>query len=255
MDLTSGPYPQLDSEHDERGQMEITIVGHSTVLIESEGQRIITDPFFRTSWNPAYRRLTPPARAMDTLLDVNAVLVSHNHWDHIDGRYFRSLPQTVPVIVPRKMVWLSKLQGIRNCVGVAPWDSRDFGKIKVTAVPAHHLIVTVGFVIEAEGKRVYFAGDTYHGSFMREIGVRFKLDAALMPVTTFRIPMTMGERSAVRAAADLSPKVVIPIHLGIEPRSPLLRTKHSPAGFKQRLQAAGLNSDVVILKEGARWSC
>lgn len=231
------------------------MIGHSTVLIETPEQKIITDPFFSSLKNPAFRRLTPAAKPREALLDVNVALLSHNHWDHIDRKYFRALSPDIPVLVPRKMVWLSKFQGVRNCVGVSQWESREFGGIKITAVPAPHLIIAVGYVIEAEGKQVYFAGDTYHGSFMKEIGKKFRLDVALIPVTTFRIPMTMGEKSAVQAAADLSTKTIISIHLGIEPRSPLLRTKDSPERFKSRLQDVGLKSEVVILKEGESWSC
>jgi len=123
----------------------------------------------------------------------------------------------------------------------------------VTAVPAAHISRTRGFVIEAEGRNIYFAGDTYYREFMKEIGSRFRLDLALMPVTTFRIPLTMGEKGATRAVAALSPKVVIPIHLGITPRSPLLRTSESPEGFMKRLRAAGLPAEVKILREGESW--
>jgi L-ascorbate metabolism protein UlaG (beta-lactamase superfamily) len=90
---------------------------------------------------------------------------------------------------------------------------------------------------------------------MKEIGTRFTLDLALLPVTTFRIPMTMGEKSAVRAVQALSPRTVIPIHLGIIPRSPLLRTNESPEGFRKRIQAAGLRTEVRILREGESWEC
>jgi L-ascorbate metabolism protein UlaG (beta-lactamase superfamily) len=129
-----------------------------------------------------------------------------------------------------------------------------FGAITITAVPAWHIAVTRGYVIESEGKRVYFAGDTYYGPFMREIGQRFQLDVALIPVTTFRVPMTMGEKAAVRAVHDLNPSVVIPIHLGVRPRSPLLRTNHTPEGFARRVSEAGLEAEIVILKEGESWT-
>jgi L-ascorbate metabolism protein UlaG (beta-lactamase superfamily) len=89
---------------------------------------------------------------------------------------------------------------------------------------------------------------------MKEIGQRFELDVALLPVATYRIPMTMGERSAVRAVKDLIPSVVIPIHLGVRPRSPLLRTSHSAEGFAQRVREAGLKAEIVVLKEGETWT-
>jgi L-ascorbate metabolism protein UlaG (beta-lactamase superfamily) len=121
-------------------------------------------------------------------------------------------------------------------------------------VPASHIAVTIGFVLEAETKQVYFAGDTYYGRFMKEIGDRFQIDAALIPVTTYRLPMTMGEHGAVRATQVLSPKAVIPIHLGIRPRFPLLRTNHTPEGFERRLREAKLGTKVVMLKNGETWN-
>jgi len=144
--------------------------------------------------------------------------------------------------------------GAKNVVGIQPWESHQFGTVEITGVPATHLTVTVGFVIQGEGRQVYFAGDTFYCPFMERIGQRFQLDVALMPVTTYRIPMTMGEKSAVRAVRDLEPDYVIPIHLGVVPRSPLLRTSHTPEGFMRRLHEAGLDVEVILLKKGERWT-
>ena len=235
--------------------MQILMIGHSTVLIETDGQRIITDPYFGTWGNPAYSRLAPPAKRREELLDVNLVLLSHNHWDHVDSRFFRSLSNNIPVIAPNQTTWLTKRQGAQNVVGLKAWESRQFGTLKITAVPASHIALTLGFVLQSENKQLYFAGDTYYGPFMKEIGNRFQLDAALMPVTTYRLPMTMGEQGAVRAVQALKPKTVIPIHLGIRPRFPLLRTNQTPEGFEQRLREAKLGTKVVILKDGETWNC
>lgn len=120
-------------------------------------------------------------------------------------------------------------------------------------MPAVHTTVSVGFVMEAGGEQVYFAGDTYYRPFMVEIGRKFQIDIALMPVTTYRLPMAMGERHAVQAAHALSPAVIIPIHLGITPRSPLLRTNQTAEGFRQRLATSGSEANVVILREGESW--
>jgi L-ascorbate metabolism protein UlaG (beta-lactamase superfamily) len=235
--------------------MKVTMIGHSTVLIETGETRILTDPYFGSWGNPAYARIAPPFKTREELKGVDLVLVSHNHWDHTDHRFFRSLAASVPVVAPRAGAWLTRLKGAKNVVGVGKWEQKQFGAIRVTAVPASHVAITRGFVIEAEGKNVYFAGDTYYGGFMKEIGTRFMLDLALLPVTTFRIPMTMGENSAMRAVQALSPRTVIPIHLGIIPRFPLLRTNESPEGFRKRVQAAGLRTEVRILREGESWEC
>jgi L-ascorbate metabolism protein UlaG (beta-lactamase superfamily) len=234
--------------------MQITMIGHSTTLIETGGQRILTDPYFSAGGEIAYRRLAPPARKREELLDVQTVLVSHNHPDHVDGPFFRLLSKDVPVLGPRTTALLTRLQGARHVVGMRVWETRDLGGVKITAVPAIHWAIAIGFVLEGEGKRVYFAGDTFYGSFMAEIGRRFPLDVALIPVTTYRTPMTMGEQGAVRAVADLASRVVIPIHLGLQPRSPLLRTGQSAEGFARRLAESGSKAQVVLLKEGGSWS-
>ena len=233
--------------------MQLTMIGHSTVLIETAGKRILTDPYFGTWGNPAYLRRGKPARSREDLADIDGVLISRTHWDHVDRKYLKGIGDS-PVWVPKTSRWMTKLQGGRNVTGLKVWDSCSIGEIKITAVPAVHLTFTLGFVIESEHKQIYFAGDTFYRPFMQQIGESFQLDVALMPVTTYRIPMTMGEKSAVKAVLALQPTVVIPIHLGIQPRSPLLRTTQSPEGFAQRLKESGSDVEVVILRDGEGFS-
>jgi L-ascorbate metabolism protein UlaG (beta-lactamase superfamily) len=234
--------------------MKITMIGHSTVRMEVGGKRILTDPWFGRFGNPAYARVQPPALTREQLRDVDLVLVSHNHFDHTDRRFLRSLPESTPVLAPAVTAWMTRLKGGRNVIGLAPWKRAEFGDVSVTSVPARHVTFTIGYVIAGEGKQIYFAGDTYFAGFMPRIAREFHLDVALMPVTTFRIPMTMGEKSALRAAQVLAPKTIIPIHLGIRPRSPLLRTSQTPEGFQERARQAGLPTNVVILHDGESWS-
>ncbi len=229
--------------------MQITMIGHSTVWIEAEGTKILTDPYFGTWGNPAYGRVAPPARPREAFGDVSLVLVSHNHWDHVDRNFLHALPEGIPVITPKRAQWLTWLSGAQHPVSLALWEEKRCGPAIITAVPALHPAIAGGFVIQVEDKCIYFAGDTYYGAFMAEIARRFSIDVALLPVTTYRIPMTMGEKAAVRAVIDLVPRVVIPIHLGIQPRSPLLRTNHTPEGFAHRLRETGIKINVVLLKE------
>lgn len=230
--------------------MRLTMIGHSTVLIEAAGCRILTDPFFGRFGNPAYARIQPPAMSPEELRAVDLVLVSHNHWDHVDRHFLRLLDRQVPVVAPAVSTWITRLKGAKNVVGLRPWEERQFGVVKVTAVPAHHIARTIGFLIEAESKRVYFAGDTYFGQFMERIGAQARPDVALMPVTSYRIPMTMGEKGALRAVRALHPATVVPIHLGLAPRSPLLRTAETPERFRDLVRAAGLPTEVAILRNG-----
>lgn len=148
------------------------------------------------------------------------------------------------------MSWATKLSGAKKVIGMKPWETHEFGPLHVTAVPAIHWDISLGYVICSVEKCVYFTGDTFYGGFMYDLGRRFSLDAALLPVATPRLPMTMGENSAVKAVAALNTKVVIPIHLGLIPRPPLLQTGESPEGFRQRQSASGSVAKVVILPDG-----
>jgi L-ascorbate metabolism protein UlaG (beta-lactamase superfamily) len=232
--------------------MKITMIGHSTTLVETGGMRILTDPYFGLRGNPAYARLRPPARTREEMKDIDLVLLSHLHWDHTDRGFLRSLSDSVPVLAPHGRTFLARCKGARNVIGLHPGQQREYA-VRITAVPALHIASTIGFVIEAEDGVIYFAGDTYLGKFMKKIGADFRLDAALMPVTTYRLPMTMGEKDAVRAVSVLKPRVVIPIHLGIAPRSTLLRTSETAEHFRTRVQQAELPAEVVILREGEVW--
>ena len=228
------------------------MIGHSTTLIEIAGLRILTDPYFGHWGNPGYRRLKPPARTREEMTDVDLVLLSHLHWDHTDRRFLHSLSDDVPILAPHGRTLLARCKGARHVIGLRPGDQHGCA-VRITAVRALHVAATIGFVIEGTDGVIYFAGDTYFGAFMTKIGADFSLDVALIPVTTYRIPMTMGEKGALRAVKVLKSRVVIPIHLGITPRLALLRTSEAAEHFRTRVQTAGLSTDVVILREGEMW--
>lgn len=230
--------------------MRVTLIAHSTVLIECGATRLLTDPYFGRRGNLAYARTSQPAREPAELRDVAAVLVSHSHFDHVDRAYLKSLDARVPVYAPRASARWIALKGAHAATGLAPWNDVQVGDVRVTAVPAHHTAPAIGFVVAQDGHAAYFAGDTYRGQFMADIGERFHPDVCLMPVTTFRIPMTMGNRSACEAARALRTRVVIPIHLGIRPRAPLLRRRETVESFRTALRVAGIDARVVSLEPG-----
>jgi len=233
--------------------VRITMVGHSTLLLEGAGTRLVTDPWFGTFGNLAYARLRAPAFRREELCDFDGVLVSHGHWDHTDRKFLRGLDRSIPVLGPSGTSAMMRVKGARNFQPMRAWESREVGAAVVTAVPALHLARTIGFVVQLDGVCAYFAGDTYRRPFMAEIGRRFRIDVALLPVATFRIPMTMGDRGAAAAVNDLGPPTVIPIHLGIAPRSIVLRSAQTVASFERRLRHDGRTTNVSHLREGEYW--
>jgi L-ascorbate metabolism protein UlaG (beta-lactamase superfamily) len=231
--------------------VRITLVGHSTVLLEDGGATLLLDPWFGGG-NLAYRRIRPASLRASEVPRVDAVFLSHAHFDHLDRGYLGALPPETPVYVPRAAhLWL-RLKLRRRFHPLARWGSARVGGLSVTAVPATHSGPTAGYVVQGS-RTVYFAADTYFRPFMREIGERFRPEVALLPVTLHRVPVTMGPRGAARAATAVGARVVIPIHLGLEPRLPWLRPRRGAQGVRYALRDAGCETEVVELAEGESW--
>lgn len=233
--------------------MQIKLIGHSTVLIETAGKKFLTDPFWNSWGNPAFARVGAPAKARKEMADVDAVLVSHDHWDHVDAKYFKMIG-SIPVFAPFPASAMIKLMGGRAVSIVNAGATFAIGEVKITVVPAVHLTHSVGYILQSEGKTIYFSGDTFYSRFMIKLGKDYQIDAALMPVTTFRIPMTMNEVGALKAARTLHPSVILPIHLGLNPRSPLMRTGDSAEHFAAWVKAENLPIRVVHLQNGESYS-
>lgn len=229
--------------------MKITMIGHSTVLIETNGKKILTDPYFGIWGNPAFSRNREPAKTRQDLASVDCVVISHTHWDHIDYKYLRML-RNGKIVCSKSTSAFVKLIGKKDCDVIKALECKYIDDIAITAVPAVHIAPTIGFIISSEGKNVYFAGDKYYGGFMEDIGEKYRIDIALMPVTTYRIPMTMNGKQAVKATKVLKPLIVIPIHLGITPRSPLLKNEQTPEQYEGLLNESGAASKMVLLHDG-----
>ncbi|MHB1355886.1 MAG: MBL fold metallo-hydrolase [Anaerolineae bacterium] len=229
--------------------MRITMIGHSCLLIETGGLRIVTDPFFSTASNALAIRTAPPAYDRSELINANLVLISHTHYDHIDSTYLRLLPAATPVLAPAASRQQVVNLGGQHVVGVEP--GQDLPQIHV--VLASHVGPAVGYVISSEGMNIYFAGDTFCRAFMADIATQYPLRAALIPVFTIRLPLGMNEQEAVRAVAMLKPQTVIPIHLDVQARYNWLRTGGSVETFRQELLRTDLATELVVLRGGESW--
>jgi L-ascorbate metabolism protein UlaG (beta-lactamase superfamily) len=197
----------------------VTYVGHATVLIDVDGVRLLTDPVLR-SRVLHLRRATPVPR--DALRGVDAVLVSHGHWDHLDLPSLDRLGREMPIVCARGLGGLLRRRGFQAVTEVDAGEDFALGALRVRAVYAEHdggrgpfgaSAHALGFVITGS-RSVYFAGDTDLFEGMAELG---PLDAALLPVAGWGSKLGPGHLDpggAARAAALLRPKVAIPIHWG-----------------------------------------
>jgi L-ascorbate metabolism protein UlaG (beta-lactamase superfamily) len=248
---------------DERGPMSITFAGHSTVLVEVAGRRIITDPLL-TSRVAHIRRVVDPVPA-STASALDMVLLSHLHHDHLHVPSLRRIGRDVPVAVPRGGAKYAARAGFDDIVEVVAGDRLDLGDVKIDVVPAHHdnrrtplwgRAEPVGYVVEGDETACYFAGDTDLFDDMREFAGR--IDVALLPVWGWGPTLGHGHLDPVRAgmAVDLvRPDVVVPIHWGtLWPLTTGRRKRHRlvapPHELVTALETVGVAAEVRIVAPG-----
>lgn len=204
--------------------LQLTYVGHATVLIELDGVRILTDPILGPRIGPLRRHGTVP-RASD-LGPIDAVLISHAHPDHFHGPSVRAVPGEPVMVVPRGLG-----RAAAGALGGAPAgrtvremsvnERLEIGGVGVTAVPARHgrwplhrSARPLGYLIEGS-RAVYFAGDTALFPGMARLAGR--VDVALLPVGRWGPPAgpeRLTPASAVDATQLVGARVAVPIHWG-----------------------------------------
>jgi len=211
-------------------QAAVTWVGHATYVVQIGGKVILTDPVWSRGIPGVRSRLTPPGVEWSALPPVDAVVISHNHYDHLDGPTVRRLPRATPVFVPGMLRSWFRQRGFRNVTELDWWESVRLDGVELEFVPAHHwsrrsLTDTCktlwgGWMLGSSAAKIYFAGDTGYGHWFGEIGARHPdIDLALMPVGAyepnwFMRPMHLNPAEAVRACVDLGASRMATMHWG-----------------------------------------
>ena len=197
----------------------IVYVGHATVLVDLDGVRLLTDPVLR----PRLMHLRRFGKVDASVLrGVDAVLVSHAHFDHLDLPSLERLGRELPMILPRGAGALLRRRGFRAVTELEVGEELRIGALSIRGTPAHHPPERMPFGLKADpmghliagSRSVYFAGDTELFDGMAELG---PVDVALLPVAGWGPnlgPGHMGPREAAEAARDLRAKTAIPIHWG-----------------------------------------
>ncbi|MDH4139438.1 MAG: MBL fold metallo-hydrolase [Coriobacteriia bacterium] len=194
--------------------MRLTMIGHSTLLIEAGDQRIVTDPFFSSRPTRMVSRTAPTAMtAEEAAAQASLVLVSHNHADHCDPAFFAALDDDVPVVAPRGMIWPDGMKAPPSAIELEEWAHQDFGGARVSVTPAEHPPVSAGFVVKADRRNLYFAGDTNAAPFMRHVGEELRLDIAVLPVRFARTAPGVTAGTVVEVVEMLDVEHVVAVHL------------------------------------------
>lgn len=218
------------------GELRVTWVNHSTFLIQTANVNILTDPIWSERCSPVQwagpKRHHAPGIRFDDLPPIDAVIVSHNHYDHMDAQ---TLDRLTRGFKPRVFAGLGNDAFLRRHVSDVTaldwWQSAELAPgVRIHVVPAQHFSsrgtadrdanLWCGFVIETPDGAIYFAGDTGWGPHFDAIGERFgHVRLALLPIGAFRPEWFMcavhiSPQDAVRAAHALRAETSIPMHYG-----------------------------------------
>ena len=217
---------------------QITWIGHSTFLVQLDGVNMLTDPIWSDRTSPVSfagpRRLVPPGIRFDDLPPIHAVLISHDHYDHLDLPTVRRLAREhhPTFFVPLGLrTWFETL-GIRTAVELDWWQSAPLGALTVTAVPAQHssgrsLLLAdqnerlwASWVVLGRDRRLFFAGDTGYHAGLAETGRRLgPFDVATLPIGGYsdyrhHHPNHLSPEETVQAFEDLNARMLVPMHWG-----------------------------------------
>jgi len=256
----------------------ITWIGHSTLLIQLDGVNILTDPHWSDRASPVTfagpKRLVPPGIPFENLPPIDLVLISHDHYDHLDLETVRRLAELHhPVfLVPLGLkAWFVEI-GITEVEELNWWESRRVKGLTVTCLPAQHFSgralwdrnqrLWSSWAVAGSTKRIFFAGDTGYYSVFKEIGNRLgPFDLAAIPIGAYlpRAIMKMTHltpEEALQLLADLQGQRFVAIHWGTfdlteEP------IEEPPQRLEAEAKRLGLDvSEVWVLKHGEtrEWS-
>lgn len=212
--------------------LRVTFINHATLLVQVNSVNILTDPIWSHRTSPVSfagpPRHRPPGIRFDDLPPIDVVLVSHNHYDHLDIPTLRMLAERhrPRIVTPLGNAALMRRHGIRGAVERDWWESDG----AITVVPARHFCARGisdrnrnlwgGFVVAAPRGNVYFAGDTGWGAHFAEIGRRFApIRLALLPIGAylprwFMQPVHIDPAQAVDAHRALGASTSVAMHYG-----------------------------------------
>ncbi|MER6843355.1 MBL fold metallo-hydrolase [Streptomyces platensis] len=232
--------------------LALTWAGHASWIIRVGGLTVLTDPVWSRKILGTPARVTPVGVRWEDLPPVDAVVISHNHYDHLDAPTLKRLPRHTPLLLPAGLAPWARRRGFTQVTDLDWWEAVELpapgGPVRFDFVPAHHwskrtLTDTCrslwgGWLLTApDGRRIHFAGDTGYGHWFEEIGRRHPgIDLALLPIGAYDPrwmlrPVHTDPEEAVKACQDLGARALAPMHWstfllsGEPPLEPLHRVR------------------------------
>lgn len=214
--------------------LSATWIGHASLLIQLDGKNILTDPIWSERCSPVSflgpKRYTPVGISMEDLPPIHIVLISHNHYDHMDIPTLKELEKRFSpyFFVGLKNSEFLKSEGLKKVIEMDWWDMSTVLNLEIHFTPTQHFsarglfdrnkTLWGSFVVRSTENSFYFAGDTGYFSGFSEIGKKFpNLDLAILPIGAyeprwFMKSVHMNPEDSVQAFLDLQAKYMIPMH-------------------------------------------
>lgn len=254
----------------------LTWLGHASFLFQFKDCNVLTDPVFSERCSPVQfigpRRYTPAPLQVAELPKISHVLISHNHYDHLDEKTVRDLYRrfgaALQFFVPTGVAdWFAK-RGISNVVELGWWQSSmdTADGAELFCLPTQHFsgrsatdrnaTLWCSWLMEIDGFRFYFAGDTGYGSLFHDIGSLFApIDLALLPIGAydprwFMGPVHVAPEEALRIHQDIGARCSVAMHWGtfVLTSEPM---DEPPRRLRQALAAASIPEDQFrVLQHG-----
>ncbi len=244
------------------GQVCITWAGHASFLIQTRETSILIDPNW-AKWLKVIKRIKHPGIELHDLPDIDLVLVTHAHFDHLDRKTLRAVAAEQPIVVPEHVGNLVHGLGFNIVHELKRWQSIEHGDLKVTLTPAYHWGARMlhdshrgfgGFLIEFAGRSVLHCGDSaYVPGFFPEIAARADVEIALLPIGAYEAPskrdVHMNPEQALDAFQELGARTMIPMHYGTF-RLSYEPPHEPPERLIERARTLGCLDRVHVLTEG-----
>jgi N-acyl-phosphatidylethanolamine-hydrolysing phospholipase D len=250
--------------HRQRAADSLTWLGHASFLIRLDGRTILTDPFLSQNASPVPpfgpERFAPPPLAPGQLPAIDLLVLSHNHYDHLDLPTIEALParERIQAVVPLRLGHYFASRGFGSVHELDWHDEVEAAGITVTGLPAIHRSKRAlfernetlwgGYALQSSSKRIYFAGDTGYGPVFQTLGRNLRpFDLALLPIGAYEPRLLMqavhvNPEEAVQIARELKARRVVAMHWGTiqladEPAF------EPPARFRAAAHGAGYGDD------------
>ncbi len=220
---------KIDYLRDNKTDTTITWIGHATFLLQCKGLNILTDPVWSNSMGLG-KRLTEPGIPINEIPNIDAVVISHNHYDHLDIKTLRNLKNKPILLVPMGLKSMLKRKGFDNVAELSWWSSYKIDSLEFVFTPAQHWSKRTlwdtnkthwgGWIIKEQGSNttgIYFVGDSGYFRGFEEIGQKYKVKYMLAPIGAYEPEWFMHVQhttpeEAVRAFLDVSAEYFIPMH-------------------------------------------